>query len=266
MFFSLTDEQRALQSTVREFLADRFPLTSVRALYDAPDDDGDPSELWKAVGEQGWMAVTIEEQDAGLGLGLLDAAVLARCWGEGCAPGPFLPTLVAAEAIRLGGSPEQKQEWLPRVAAGELKLTLASTGRVTASNDALSGTAHFVEYAHVADRIVVAADGGTLWLVDPAAGGVTITRHDALDRSTRMATVTFEKAPGERLSGQVLPDVVDRAAVLLANAPAGIARAPLNRPVDYDKTREQFGKPVGSFQALKHALADLHVATTMAEH
>src|SRR4051812_25909863 len=132
MFFSLTDEQRALQSTVREFLADRFPLSSVRALYDAPDDDGDPSELWKAVGEQGWLAVTIDEQYDGLGLGLLDAAVLARCWGEGCAPGPFLPTLVAAEAIRLGGSPEQKQEWLPRRAVGGDEVALAPKVRGSA--------------------------------------------------------------------------------------------------------------------------------------
>src|SRR3954451_10644985 len=186
MFFSLTDEQRALQSTVREFLVDRFPLTSVRELYDTPDDDGDPSELWKAVGEQGLLAVTTHEQYDGLGLGLLDAAVLARCWGEVCAPGPFLPTLVAAEAIRLGGSPEQKQEWLPRVATGEVKLTLAATGRVSAGNDTLSGTAHFVEYAHVADRIVV-ADGGNLWLVDPGAARVTPPRHRALHPSHRVA-------------------------------------------------------------------------------
>jgi alkylation response protein AidB-like acyl-CoA dehydrogenase len=266
MFFSLTDEQRALQSTVREFLADRFPLTSVRALYDDPDGDGDPSELWKAVGEQGWLAVTIDEEHDGLGLGLLDAAVLARCWGEGCAPGPFLPTLVAAEAIRLGGSPEQKKEWLPRIATGDAKLTLAATGRVNASNGTLSGTAHFVEYAHVVDRIIVAADGGALWLVDPAAGGVTITRHDTLDRSTRFATVAFEAATGEQLAGQVLPEVLDRAAVLYANDLAGIARVALTRTIDYDKTREQFGKPVGSFQVIKHTLADLHVATTMSEH
>ncbi|HET7531482.1 MAG TPA: acyl-CoA dehydrogenase family protein [Mycobacteriales bacterium] len=266
MFFSLTDEQRALQATVREFLADRFPLSSVRALYDDPDGDGDPAELWKAVGEQGWLAVTIDEQYDGLGLGLLDAAVLARCWGEGCAPGPFLPTLVAAEAIRLGASPEQKKEWLPRIAGGEVKLSLAATGRVNATNGTLSGAAQFVEYAHVADRIVVAADGGTLWLVDPASGGVTVSRHDALDRSTRFATVTFDKARGDKLPDHVLPDVVDRAAVLYANDLAGIARVALSRTVDYDKTREQFGKPVGSFQALKHALADLHVATTMAEH
>src|SRR3954451_14033213 len=157
MFFSLTDEQRALQATVREFLADRFPLTSVRALYDEPDGDGDPSELWKAVGEQGWLAVTIDEQYDGLGLGLLDAAVLARCWGEGCAPGPFLPTLVAAEAIRLGGTDEQKSLWLARIAAGEAKLSLAYGGRVTQSDGKLSGTVRYVEYAHVADQLVVAA-------------------------------------------------------------------------------------------------------------
>jgi len=266
MFFSLTDEQRALQSTVREFLADRFPLTSVRALYDNPDDDGDPAELWKAVGEQGWLAVTIDEQHDGLGLGLLDAAVLARCWGEGCAPGPFLPTLVATEAIRLGGSEAQRAEWLPKIAAGEAKLTLAATGRVTASGDTLTGTLRFVEYAHVADRIVVAADAGRLWLVDPSADGVTVTLNDALDRSTRLATVELRSAAAERLDREVLPEVLDRAAVLYANDLAGIARVAFSRTVDYDKTREQFGRAVGSFQAIKHALADLHVATTMAEH
>src|SRR3954447_3362652 len=188
MFFSLTDEQRALQATVREFLADRFPLTSVRALYDDPDNDGDPSDLWKAVGEQGWLAVQIDEQHDGLGLGLLDAAVLARCWGEGCGPGPFLPTLVAAEAIRLGGSDAQKSEWLPRITAGEVKLTLATVGRISAGGETVSGTARYVEYPNVADRIVVAADGGALWLVDPEASGVTITAQDPLDRSTRLAT------------------------------------------------------------------------------
>src|SRR4051812_45006951 len=266
MFFSLTDEQRALQATVREFLADRFPLTSVRALYDDPDNDGDPSDLWKAVGEQGWLAVQIDEQHDGLGLGLLDAAVLARCWGEGCAPGPFLPTLVAAEAIRLGGSDPQKSEWLPRIAAGEVKLTLATVGRISASGETVSGTARYVEYANVADRIVVAAVGGALWLIDPKASGVTITAQDPLDRSTRLATVQLQNVTAERIPREVLPDVLDRAAVLYANDLAGIARVAFTRTVDYDKTREQFGRPVGSFQAIKHTLAELHVATTMAEH
>jgi alkylation response protein AidB-like acyl-CoA dehydrogenase len=265
MFFSLTDEQRALRSTVREFLADRFPLSAVRGLYD-DETDGDPAELWKAIGEQGWLAVTVPEEYDGLGLGLLDAAVLARCWGEGCVPGPFLPTLVAAEAIRLGGTDAQQAAWLPRVAAGDAKLPLAHGGQVRAADGKLAGTIKHVEYAHVADALVVAADGGRLWLVDPSGPGVTVTRTDALDRSTALATVVLDGAPAEELPAPVLPDVLDRAAVLYANDLAGIARVALDRTVDYDKTREQFGRPVGSFQAIKHALADLHVAVTMAEH
>src|SRR4051794_4374240 len=175
MYFSLTDEQRALQASVREFLGDRFPLSAVRAVYDDDDGDGDPAELWKSIGEQGWLAVLVPEKYEGLGLGLLDAAVLARCWGEGCVPGPFLPTLVAAEAIRLCGSDDQKAEWLSRVAAGEAKLTLAAHGRVTATDGRLNGAVAHVDYAHVADRLVVAADGGMLWLVDPKDPGVTVT-------------------------------------------------------------------------------------------
>ena len=266
MFFSLTDEQRALQATVRDFIGDRFPLSAVRDVYDDEDGDGDPAELWKAVGEQGWLAVLVPEEYDGLGLGLLDAAVLARCWGEGCVPGPFLPTLIAAEAIRLGGSPEQQQTWLPQVAAGQAKLTLATHGRVTESDGKLTGNVPLAEYAHVADRLIVAADGGTLWLVDPKAAEVTVTVLDTLDRSTRICSVDLQNAPGELLPQPMLPEVGARAAVLVANDLAGIARVALSRTIDYDKTREQFGKPVGSFQALKHALADLHVAVTMAEH
>ena len=130
----------------------------------------------------------------------------------------------------------------------------------------LTGTVRHIEYAHVADRLVVAADGGTLWLVDPTSPGVTVTRVDPLDRSTRLATVRLEGVTGEPLAQPVLPDLLDRAAVLYANDLAGIARVALDRTVDYDKTREQFGRAVGSFQALKHALADLHVAVTMAGH
>src|SRR5438309_1459029 len=163
MYFSLTDEQRALQSTVRDFIGDKFPLSAVRQVYDDEQGDGDPAELWKSIGEQGWLAVLVPEEYDGLGLGLLDAAVLARCWGEGCVPGPFLPTLVAAEAIRLGGTDAQKADWLPRVAAGEAKLAPALSRQVRAQDGALTGTAHFVEYAHVADRIVV-VEGGNLWL------------------------------------------------------------------------------------------------------
>jgi acyl-CoA dehydrogenase len=297
MFFALTDEQRALSATVRDFLRDRFGPEQVRAVYEDPTGDGHPADLWKACAEQGWLAVLIPERYDGLGLGLLDASVIARAWGVGTVPGPYLPTVIAAEAIRLAGSPEQQQTWLPRVAGGEAVLTLATRGpggafdptgaACTVADPAggagsdsaggadtdrasgrLTGTAAHVEYAHVADRLVTATPDGRLWLVDPAGPGVRIDRVESLDRTTRLATVRFQDAPGEALLGapDALPAVYRAGAVLIGNDLAGIARSALTRTVAYDKERQQFGRPVGSFQAIKHALADLHVGVTMAEH
>src|SRR6266496_4463808 len=155
MRFALTDEQRDLQSSVRRFAAERFPLTAVREVFDDPDGDGDPPELWKAVAAQGWLAGLVPERFGGLGLGLLDVAVIARCWGEAVLPGALLPTIVAAEAVRLAGTEEQQREWLTRVASGDARLTLADGGEVR--EERLHGSAEHVEYAHVADRLVVAA-------------------------------------------------------------------------------------------------------------
>jgi alkylation response protein AidB-like acyl-CoA dehydrogenase len=239
VYFALTDEQLALQDSVRRYTSERFPLSAVRAVFDDPDGDGDPVQLSSAVAEQGWLAGLVPERFDGLGLGLLDAAVIARCWGEALAPGPLPVTTLAAEAIRLAGNEQQQKEWLPRVAAGQTRLSLAIRGEggawsadgvaVTATGVALSGSAAHVEYAHVAERLVVAAREGaevSLWLVDPNAAGVTITRHDTLDRTTRSSTVTFDETTGERLesgSAQILESVIDRGAVLCANDLVGIA-------------------------------------------
>src|SRR4051812_13237243 len=217
MFFSLTDEQRALQATVREFIGDKFPLSAVRDIYDDEHSDGDPAELWKSIGEQGWLAVLIPEKYDGLGLGLLDAAVLARCWGEGCVPGPFLPTLVAAEAIRLGGSPAQRSEWLPRVAGGQAKLTLPAACPGTGSGTKLPGTVEHVDYAHVADGVIVGPEEGALWLVDPAQSSVPVAVHEPRHRSPKLTSVGLDAAPAGGLPGAVLPEVLDRGAVLAAN-------------------------------------------------
>ncbi len=279
MHFALTDEQRALQDAVRSFLRDRFGPQQVRAVYEDPAGEGDPAELWKAVGEQGWLAVLVPEEYDGVGLGLLDAAVLARAFGAGTAPGPWLPTLLATEAVRLAGSDEQKAEHLPALAAGEKKAAVAllrpnasptpAGAPLRASGDTLTGRLELVDYAHVADLLVVASTDGGLFLVDPRGSGVTVERFEALDRTTRMAHVTLDGAPATRLgksSPEALQDLLDRAAVLAANDMVGIARKAITDTVEYDKTRVQFGKPVGSFQAIKHDLADLHIAVTMAEH
>jgi acyl-CoA dehydrogenase len=278
MEFALSDEQRALQDAVRSYLRDRFGPTQVRAVFDDPAGDGDPSELWKAVGEQGWLAVLVPEEHDGMGLGLLDASVIARAFGAGTVPGPWLGTVLTAEAVRLAGSADQQKSWLPRLASGEVRGAVAihrpgssptpDNVPATASGGKLSGQLQLVEYAGIADVLVVAAADG-LYLVDPKGSGVTLTQCEALDRTTRLFTVDLEGTAGEKLeasSPEVLQDLLDRAAVLVANDLVGIARKALTETIEYDKTRVQFGKPVGSFQAIKHDLADLHVMVTMAEH
>jgi alkylation response protein AidB-like acyl-CoA dehydrogenase len=281
MKFQLTDEQRALQDAVRSYLRDRFGPDKVRALYEDPESDGVPADLWRAIGEQGWLAVLVPEEHDGIGLGLLDAAVIARAFGAGTVPGPWTSTIVLGEALRLAGSVDQQKALLPGLAAGEVKgaVALLSPGSATpagapatADGGRLSGRLALVEYAHVADSLLVAAvtdSGPGLYLVDPRGDGVTITRHETLDRTSRLCTVELDGASGDKLEGsspEVVQDLLDRAAVLVANELVGIARFCLMDTVEYDKTRVQFGKPIGSFQAIKHELADLHMATTMAEH
>ena len=281
MQFQLTDEQRALQDAVRSYLRDRFGPTQVRALFDE-DTDGVPADLWKACHEQGWLAVLVPEEHDGLGLGLLDASVIARAFGSATAAGPWQSTILAGEAVRLAGSTAQQAEHLPRLTDGALvgAVALVRNGATPTPagaplevggsvGGALSGDLGLVEYAEAATVLVVASRDGGLHLVDPKGAGVTITPMDSLDRTTKLARVVLDSAPAERLEGSspaVLQELLDRAAVLVASDLAGIARKALTDTVEYDKIRQQFGKPVGSFQAIKHDLADLHVAVTMAEH
>ena len=145
----------------------------------------------------------------------------------------------------------------------------ATLSGATLSGATLSGRLDLVEHAAVADLVLVASTDGGLHLVDPRAAGVTITAHDTLDRTSRLSTITLDGAPSERLAGsspEVLQQLLDRAAVLVAGDLVGLSRKALTDTVEYDKTRVQFGKPVGSFQAVKHELADLHLAVTMAEY
>jgi len=294
--FTLSEEQVGLQSAVRDLITTHTDLSVVRSVVDAPDSDGEPAGLWARIADQGWPAVLIPEEQGGLGLGLLEAAVIARCLGAGVVPGPITASMIGGEAIRSAGSAEQQATWLPGLAEGRFRFAVALLrpgaaldrpgDGVTAKDDLLTGEIGQVEYAHLADRIVVAAEaadataatataeretgaGVGLWLVDPTAAGVTITRTPTLDATTRTSTLTLAGAEAERLPGggqAVVADLVARATVLAANDLVGISREALTRTVDYLRTREQFGKPIGSFQALKHHLADLLVALTMAEH
>jgi alkylation response protein AidB-like acyl-CoA dehydrogenase len=277
MDFSLSDDQRALAAAVRDLITDRFGTEFVRSVVEDPDGDGNPERLWKAVSDQGWLAVLVPEAHGGLGLGMLDAQVVARAFGAATTPGPWLVSVLAGEALRLAGSDAQQAAWLPRLAGGEVVLSVAVAGNqggpaaVTERGGALTGTLPAVEYAHLADRVVVQVGPDTLHLVDPAGPGVQVRRYDSLDRTTRLAELRLTDAPGELLAGPdagaaAVVELHRRGAVLTASDLVGVARAAVTRTVSYDRDRVQFGRPVGSFQAIKHHLADLHVAVTMAEH
>jgi acyl-CoA dehydrogenase len=282
MYFALSQEQRELQGSVRDFLSARWPLSRVRAGYDDPVATADPAELWAAIAAQGWLAVRVPEPFGGLGLGLLEAGLVARCFGAAATPGPYLATVIGAEAVQLAGSDEQQKTWLTGVAEGDRKLAVAyrsvsgaswdSVGvGVTVSGGRLSGTAVNVEFADVADALVVAASDGrsvSLHVVEAKTPGVQVEPLPSLDRTVRLCTVRFDEVDAEPLTGtpDVFDRLVDRAASLYAHDLVGVAREALTRTVAYDTERTQYGKAIGSFQAVKHILADLHLAVTMAEH
>lgn len=255
MFFALTDDQQEFDAAVRSYLAERFDMAAVRKVVEDPASDGNPASLWQAAGEQGWLAVTVPDEHDGLGLGLVEAQVIARALGAGVAPGPWRGTVLAAEAIRLAGSAEQQKTWLPRLAAGEAVGAFAARGSAP-------GLLPAVEYGGIAD-VVVAPTAEGLTLVT----GASATPRGTYDGTVRLADLTADV--GEALPAatpEVVAQLRARAAVLVAADLVGIAREAITRTVAYDRERKQFGVPVGSFQAIKHDLADLHVAVTMAEH
>jgi alkylation response protein AidB-like acyl-CoA dehydrogenase len=259
MYFALTSDQREFAGAVRTYLADRFDLEAVRGVFEDDSGDGHPESLWRAMGEQGWLAVLVPEEHDGLGLGLVDAQAIARELGAGAAPGPWRGSVLAAEAIRLAGTGSQASQWLPKLAAGEAVGALALRA---SAPDTWTG----VEYAGVAD-VIVAADDNGLRLLRPEE--VRVRPLASFDGTTRLAEVTLADGAGEPLPGgtpEVIGELTARATVLTAADLVGISREALTRTVDYDRERKQFGVPVGSFQALKHSMADLHVAVTLAEH
>jgi alkylation response protein AidB-like acyl-CoA dehydrogenase len=255
MFFAITDDQREFDGAVRGYLAERFDLDAVRGVVEDAGGDGQPASLWKAAGEQGWLAVLVPEEHDGLGLGLVEAQVIARALGAGVAPGPWRGTVLAAEAVRLAGSDEQKGAWLARLGTGE------AVGALTLRGSA-PGVLPAVEYGAIADVVVARSGAGLALVTNPVA-----TPRGSYDGTTRLADVeagAVEELPGA--AAAMIDELTARATVLVAADLVGIAREAITRTVAYDREREQFGVPVGSFQAIKHALADLHVGVTMAEH
>ena len=283
MDFDFSSDQKALQSHARRFLEDHCPRETVRGVLDG--DTGYDASLWRALAGLGFAATAIPERYGGLGLGYLELCVIAEELGRSLAPTPMSSSIyLAAEFLLASGSVAQKQAWLPKLASGEAVATvaLADTAgplaphaiRATARQGKIDGVKAPVADGMVADvAIVVVRDeaGGdiALRLLDLAQPGVTREPVSTIDPTRGHARLTFTNAAAEPLGREgdawpVIQRALDRAAVPFAFEQIGGADRALEMARDYALERRAFGRPIGSFQAIKHMLADMYVAAALA--
>ena len=285
MDLGFTQEQEMLRTSAHAFLTAECPPETVKLLN--ADEKGYKPEMWKKMSELGWQGLAIPEAYGGMGMTFLDMAVLFEEMGKVAFPGPFLPSVVLGGFTLLeGGSEEQKKTYLPKISSGEAIFTVAITEpsvsydpadmtvKATASGDeyVIDGTKLFVNDANVADYIIVVArtkadktaNGITLFLVDAKANGVKITVLKTID-GNKQCEVIFNKVrvPKANMIGEVnkgwaiVDKVLEKATVAKCAEMLGGAQAALDMSVAYAKERVQFGKPIGSFQAIQHHCANM---------
>ncbi len=277
MNFDFSDEQKQLRDEARRFLSENCTPKHVRAILEGKDTYD--RALWKGLAELGLIGVAIPEEFGGAGAGRLELCVVAEELGRALAPVPYSSTVyLAAELLMLAGADAQKKAWLPKIAAGDAIGALALVEGVgdptprsimtAAVGGKVSGTKTLVADGGVADFAIVVAREG-LFIVDLNGAGVTRENVETVDPTRNHARIVFDNAPGEALGNgadawSLVDKVLDRAAVLVAFEQIGGADRALEMGRDYALDRIAFGRPIGSFQAVKHILADMYVAATLA--
>jgi alkylation response protein AidB-like acyl-CoA dehydrogenase len=257
MDFALNDDQRQLRDEARRFLEREAPIGYARAMMD--DERGYRDEVWKQMSELGWLALPIPEEYDGLGMGAIALAILLAEMGRVVVPGPYLSTVLAALAIADAGSEEQKKSWLPRIASGDVVATVA-TDPVELTSGKLNGESRFVMDGMNADLVLVVArtDQADTTLVISETSQRTAV--DYMDSTRKVAHLRFDGASAEPLgSSEAVQRLLDMGALAIAAESLGGAERSTELAVEYAKTREQFGRPIGSFQAVKHRAADMLV-------
>jgi alkylation response protein AidB-like acyl-CoA dehydrogenase len=270
MEFGLNESQEILRDSVRSFFAGECPINEVRRLM-ATDSAYDAS-LWRKLADQGYTGIIVPEEYGGMGLGKLELILLMEEAGRALLPGPFFSTVVlGGSVIDAVASTEQKENYLAPICRGEARLTVAILEgdaswelddiKMTAINGTLSGEKLFVPDAAVADWILVLAQNG-VFLVDKKSPGVSISPMFSMDLTRKLYAVQFNNAPAEKLGDlSASKNAMDIAtAALVAELVGGMQRT-LDMTVEYAKTRKQFGKTIGSFQAVQHQCADMYLET-----
>lgn len=272
MNFEFSKDQQLIGEQANDFLQKECSNDVVRRVLDGPANYDE--ELWKKIAELGWLGVTIPEEYGGLSMSYLDLAVIAEAMGRALAPVPFSTSVyLATEFLLAAGSEEQKQQWLPKLASGEVIGTAAINGTLTFNADgAITGQLKLVPDAAVADFCIVPVQKGddvTLCLVELKQTGVEILPVTPIDLTRSFADVVFSDTKAERLGASddataVIEAVVQRAAVLYAWEQIGGSDATLQQARDYAMERFAFGRPIASYQAIKHKLAQAYVKNTLA--
>jgi alkylation response protein AidB-like acyl-CoA dehydrogenase len=260
MSIAITEDHRALAGTVADFLAKHEARKASRALLEGAEES--LPAFWDELRSLGWLGLHVPEEFGGSGYGLPELVVVVEELGRGLAPGPFVPTVIASATLAIAAPDGVKREWLARLASGEVVGAVALGGDVEVRGGAVRGSAGVVLGGALADVFVVAT-GDDVAVVAAPGGGVTVEVPQNLDPTRRSARVTLDGAPAVVIPG-ARAAMLDVARLIFGAEATGIARECTDQAAAYAKVREQFGRPIAMYQAVKHHCANMLVAVELA--
>jgi alkylation response protein AidB-like acyl-CoA dehydrogenase len=271
MQFGLSESQQILKDTARKFFAGECPMAHTRKLMET-ESAYDPA-LWQKLAQQGFTGIIFPEDFGGMGLGKVELALLMEEAGYALLPGPLLSTLAAGAVLEACGSSQQKQKYLAPICTGAARATVAfleasaswyrSELKISTAGDKLTGRKLFVTDAAIADFMVVVAKDA-VFVVKANSPGMSIQPMKGMDLTRKIHEVEFDNTPAERLDGGGPERALEVATAALTAEMVGGMQRVLEITVAYAKTRKQFGKPIGGFQAVQHMCADMYLETESA--
>ena len=268
MYFGLSEEQKSLEENINRFLEDNASLDVIKAVANGESEKA--QQVHQGIIDLGLSGLVVPEESGGLELNMLFATVVASALGSGTAPVPYAGSYVMAPiAINLGGDEQQKSNWLPKIAGGECVIGVGLSEYVGAredsgiefSNGKLSGRCLFLIDGKDADAYLLADKSGQLYLVDSSSSGITVTELTTVDKTRTSIELVLDKVDAEMLPNssnkEVIEKVLDAGRLMLAADTVGAAQVMLDKSVAYSLERKQFGRLIGSFQAVKHMCAEM---------